>query len=336
MVGKSLIFAISLAAGLASGLSTPQAQQTVRVSEITRTQLFAPLYVAMAKDFFGQEGLKIDLSSANGGDRVGALILSGGADIGLTGPEVPIYIFNSESPDKPIIFSGMIGTDGFFLVSRKQIDNFDWKMLDGKKLFGLRRGSTPQMFFEHLMKKNGVGQATIDNMVTNVALPAREAAWLTGDADFAIFHEPVATKLERAKQLFVIDSIGKQVGRVENTVFFAKKSWLEKNAEIAQKFTNAIARAQDWMKSAMDDQIVDAIAPYFPGVPKEDNLGPIKRMRSSGAPIFSADPVLDKAALTKMQAIMVESGIMPADKVIAFEAIVAPSFGDKAKAAVAK
>ena len=81
---------------------------------------------------------------------------------------------------------------------------------------------------------------------------------------------------------------------------------------------------------------MDAIAPYFPGVPKEDNLGPIKRMRSSGAPIFSADPVLDKAALTKMQAIMVESGIMPADKVIAFEAIVAPSFGDKAKAAVAK
>ena len=157
MVGKSLIFAISLAAGLASGLSTPQAQQTVRVSEITRTQLFAPLYVAMAKDFFGEEGLKIDLSSANGGDRVGALILSGGADIGLTGPEVPIYIFNSESPDKPVIFSGMIGTDGFFLVSRKQIDHFDWKMLDGKKLFGLRRGSTPQMFFEHLMKKNGVG-----------------------------------------------------------------------------------------------------------------------------------------------------------------------------------
>ncbi len=245
-------------------------------------------------------------------------------------------IFNSESPDKPVIFSGMIGTDGFFLVSRNKIDNFNWKMLDGKKLFGLRRGSTPQMFFEHLMKKNGVGQKTIDEMVTNVALPAREAAWLTGDADFAIFHEPVATKLERAGKAQVIDSIGKQVGRVENTVFFAKKSWLEKNADTAQKFTNAIAKAQAWMKTATDEQIVDAIAPYFPGVPKEDNLGPIKRMRSSGAPIFSADPVLDKDSLAKMQAIMVESGIMPADKVIAFEKLVAPGYGEKAKAAVAK
>ena len=40
-------------------------------------------------------------------------------------------------------------------------DKFDWKMMDGKKLFGLRRGSTPQMFWEHLLKKNGVSQATI-------------------------------------------------------------------------------------------------------------------------------------------------------------------------------
>jgi NitT/TauT family transport system substrate-binding protein len=119
-------------------------------------------------------------------------------------------------------------------------------------------------------------------------------------------------------------------------VFFAKKSWLEKNGDTAQKFTNAIARAQDWMKTATDEEIVEAIAPYFPGVPKEDNLGPIKRMRTSGAPIFSADPVLDKPSLTKMQAIMVESGIMPADKVIAFEALVAPAYGEKAKAAVTK
>lgn len=336
MLSKIAVSLLALIAGAVSAVTGAQAQQNVRVSEITRTQLFAPLYVAMAKDFFGQEGLKIDLSSANGGDRVGALILSGGADIGLTGPEVPIYIYNSESPDKPVVFSGMIGTDGFFLVSRNKVDNFDWKMLEGKKLFGLRRGSTPQMFFEHLLKKNGVSQATIDNMVTNVALPAREAAWLTGDADFAIVHEPVATKLERAGKAHVIDSIGKQVGRVENTVFFAKKSWLEKNGDVAQKFANAIGKAQAWMKTATDEEIVDAIAPYFPGVPKEDNLGPIKRMRSSGAPIFSPDPSLDKAALAKMQAIMVESGIMGPDKVVAFEALVAPAYGEKAKAAAAK
>lgn len=336
MKSRYALAVLSLIAVVACGAAGAQAQQNVRVSEITRTQLFAPLYVALAKDFFGQEGLKIDLSSANGGDRVGALILSGGADIGLTGPEVPIYIYNSESPDKPVIFSGMIGTDGFFLVSRNKIDNFDWKMMDGKKLFGLRRGSTPQMFWEHLLKKNGVSQATIDNMVTNVALPAREAAWLTGDADFAIFHEPVASKLEAANKLFVIDSIGKQIGRVENTVFFAKKSWLDKNGETAQKFANAIARAQAWMKTASDDEVVEAIAPYFPGVPKQDHMGPIKRMRSSGAPIFSVDPVLDKAALGKMQAIMVESGILPADKIVAFEAIVSPAYGEKAKAAAAK
>ena len=329
---------IAMIIGVAQLLTFPAhaQQKMVRVSEITRTQLFAPLYIALAKDFFGQEGLKVDLSSANGGDRVGALVLSGGADVGLTGPEVPIFIYNSESPDKPVIFSGLIGTDGFFLVSRKKIDNFEWKMLDGKKLFGLRRSSTPEMFFEHLLKRNGVSQGTIDAAETNVALPAREAAWLTGHADFAIFHEPAASKLERNNQAYVIDSIGKQVGRVENTVFFARKSWLDVNTDVAQKFTNAIARAQQWMKTAGDNEIVDVIAPYFPGVPKEDHLGPIKRMRASGAPIFSPDPALDKTSLAKMQAIMVESGLLPANKIVAFETIVAPGFGERAKAAVAK
>lgn len=335
MFRKPAILAFSFMAGLALNMSAATAQQTVRVSEIARSQLFTPLYVAMGRGFFEKEGLKIDLTSANGSDRVGAQILSGGADIGLTGPEVPIFIFNSESPDKMVIFSGMNGGDGFFLVSRKPIENFDWKMLEGKKLLGLRRGSTPQMFFEHALRKKGITQATIDNMITNVALPAREAAWLAGSGDFAIFYEPGVTKLERDGQLFVLDSIGKQVGRVENTVFFAKKSWLEKNADTAQKFTNAIARAQDWMKSATDEEIVAAIMPYFPGVPKEDHLGPIRRMRFD-APVFAADPVLDKAALARMQAIMVENSMLPADKLVAFEALVAPAFGEKAKAAIAK
>ena len=327
-----------IAAGFIAGLSPLHAQtpQTVRVSEVVRSQLFVPLYVSLSKDYFAQEGLKVELTTANGGDRVGSLILSGGADIGLSGPEVPIYIFNGESPDKPVIFCGLNGTDGFFLVSRKPVGTFDWKMLDGKKTLGLRPGSTPQMFLEHLLKKNGIGQDTIKNIVTNIGFPAREGAWLSGTGEFGVINEPSASKLERAKQLYVIDSIGRLLGRAENTVFFAKKSWIEKNADTAQKFTNAIAKAQHWMKSATDEQIADAVAPHFPGLPKEDNVASIKRFRTSGAPIYSDDPVVDRAGMAKLQEVMVEGGVLPADKVVAYEAIVAPSFGEKAKALMGK
>lgn len=338
-MGRKLLHA--LVATLLLVLAGPQdaraqTKQTVKVAEVVRSQLFVPLYVAMTKGFFTEQGLTIDLTSANGGDRVGALILGGGADIGLAGPEVPIYIFNGESPDKPIIFCTINGTDGFFLGSRNKVDKFEWSMLEGKALFGLRKGSTPQLFWEYLMKNNKVSQTTIDKMVTNIALPNREGAWISGTGEFAVFNEPAASKLEAAKQFHIIDSIGRLMGRAENTVFFSKKSWIEKNGEAAQKFTNGIGKAQHWMRTATDEQIAEAIAPLFPGLPASENIASIKRFRASNAPIFAEDPIVDPAGLAKLQEVMVIGGTLPADKVVKYEAIVDPSFGQKAKALMSK
>ena len=54
----------------------------------------------------------------------GALLLSGGADILLAGPEVPIYIFNGKSPLKMVVFCALRApTD--FPDSRKKLDHFD-------------------------------------------------------------------------------------------------------------------------------------------------------------------------------------------------------------------
>jgi NitT/TauT family transport system substrate-binding protein len=73
------------------------------------------------------------------------------------------------------------------------------------------------------------------------------------------------------------------LGRAQDTVFFAKTSWYEKNRELAQKLTRAIAKAQVWMKAAGDEQIASAIAPYFPGVPIEISITVLKRYRETGA-----------------------------------------------------
>jgi hypothetical protein len=68
-------------------------------------------------------------------------VISGQVDVGLAGPEVAIYIYNSESPDKPVMFCSINGTDGFFLVSRDKVEPFDWRMLHGRKIIGWRPGS---------------------------------------------------------------------------------------------------------------------------------------------------------------------------------------------------
>ena len=301
-----------------------QRLQKLKVAEVVRSQLFAPIYVAMSEGFMRDEGIDLELVTANGGDRVGASVISGQTDVGLAGPEVAIYIYNSESPDKPVMFCSINGTDGFFLVSRDKVEPFDWRMLRGRRIIGWRPGSTPQLFFEHVLKQKGVDGEAIKSIVTNIPPPAREGAWMSGDGEFGIFNEPSTSNLVHAGQAHVLASIGKELGRAENTVLFAKRSWYEKNQEAVQKLTKAIAKAQLWLKSARDEQIARTVAPYFPGIPLEISTAVVKRYRESGAPLWSESPVIDREGLAKLQEVIVLGGVMAPEKIVAYEAIVAP------------
>jgi len=46
-----------------------QRLQKLKVAEVVRSQLFAPIYVAMSEGFMRDEGIDLELVTANGGDR---------------------------------------------------------------------------------------------------------------------------------------------------------------------------------------------------------------------------------------------------------------------------
>src|SRR5260370_340417 len=64
----------------------------VRYSEVVRSILYAPAYVAMTKGFFAEAGLEVEMTTAQGGDKSMAALISGAADIALMGPEAAIYV----------------------------------------------------------------------------------------------------------------------------------------------------------------------------------------------------------------------------------------------------
>jgi NitT/TauT family transport system substrate-binding protein len=335
-VARNVMLGLVLALILPIAQIHAQSPQKLKIAEVVRSQLFVPMYVAMSQGFLKDQGIDVELLTANGGDRVGALVLSGQADIGLAGPEVAIYIYNSESPDKPVMFCSVNGTDGFFFVSREKVEPFDWSKLKGRRIIGWRPGSTPQLFFEYVLRRHGVDADTIKSIVTNIAPPAREGAWMSGDGDFGIFNEPATENLVKAGRVHVLTSIGKELGPAENTVFFAQRSWLDKNRGLAQKLTNAIARAQAWIGKATDEQIATAIAPYFPGLSPDITMAVMKRYRETGAPLLSQSTVIDRAGLAKLQEVMATGGVIAPDKIVPYEAIVAADFAVEAQRPLSK
>jgi len=208
----------------------------VRYSEVVRSILYAPAYAAMTKCLFGEAGLDVTLTTAQGGGKSVTALLSNSADIALIGPETTIYVQNSEPPTKMPIFCGLTATDGFVLVGREKMDKFDWQQLKGKQIFALRPGSTPDLFLESALRQNGIDPIKDVKLVNNVTIPARMGAWLAGQNQYAIFTESDASQLELDGKAHFLASIGQTVGYADCTSFMATDKYIRDNPEPVQRF----------------------------------------------------------------------------------------------------
>lgn len=114
--------------------------KTVRVAEVAHSIFYAPQYAAIANGYFEEEGIDIELSLANGADKVTAAVLSGDVDIGFCGSEATIYVYNGGEDDYLKTFAQLTQKDGSFIVSREKINNFSLEDLRGKYIIGGREG----------------------------------------------------------------------------------------------------------------------------------------------------------------------------------------------------
>ena len=115
--------------------------KVVKVAEVAHSIFYAPQYAAISNGYFEEEGIKIDLSLANGADKVTAAVLSGDVDIGFCGSEGTIYVYNGGEKDYLMTFAQLTQKDGSFIVSREKNDNFTLNDLKGKYIIGGREGA---------------------------------------------------------------------------------------------------------------------------------------------------------------------------------------------------
>jgi len=306
-----------------------KAMAKVRYNEVVRSIMYAPAYVALGKGYFKEAGLEVSLSTAYGGDKSAAALLSGSADIALIGPETAIYVQNSTSPSKIPIFCGMTTTDGFLIMSRQKINDFKWSMLKGKDFLGFRPGSTPLLFLEAALRKNGIDPQKDLKLNNNIAVPARVGSWLAGENQFGIFTEPDASQLEMDGKAHFIASVGKIVGPADYTTFMATDKYIHDHPEIIQTWTDTIYRAQKWTAEQKPEQIAEAISPFFQGVNPKALTAAAKRFAELG--IWKKTTKIDKEAMDRLQDILVQGHVLDNDKRVKFETLVLSQFADKAK-----
>lgn len=112
----------------------------VTLAEVAHSVFYAPQYAAISEGFFEEEGIDLEVVLTPGADAVMAAVLSGDVDIGFSGTEATIYVYNGGEENYPVTFAALTKRDGAFLVSRKKIDNFTLNDLKGKTVLGGRKG----------------------------------------------------------------------------------------------------------------------------------------------------------------------------------------------------
>ncbi|WP_085991503.1 ABC transporter substrate-binding protein [Oceanobacillus senegalensis] len=297
----------------------------ISLAEVTRSVFYTPMYVALEKNFFEEEGLEVELQTTWGGDTTMTTLLSDGVDIALVGAETSIYVYAQDSKDYAINFAQLTQTDGTFLVAKEPNDDFKWEDVKESNFLGQRVGGMPQMVGEYVLKQHDIDphkDVNLDQIIDFANIPG---AFASGDYDYVQLFEPTASVFEREGTGHIVASFGEESGTVPYTGFMAKQSYMDENKEAVTKFTKAIYKAQQWVQENDPETIAEVVSPFFEDTDVELLASSIERYKNQDS--FASDPVLDKEEWEQLKSIMDEAGELPED--VPYEELVNTEFAEE-------
>lgn len=322
----SILALIAMTATLFVGCKGKDDMIEITLNEVAHSVFYAPMYVAFEEGYFEDEGLKVNLVNGLGADKTMTAVISGECEIGFMGSEASIYVYNQGAEDYVINFAQLTQRAGNFLVSRDKNEEFTWSNVKGKTIIGGRAGGMPQMVFEYILKKQGMSPTEDINIVQNIDFGLTSQAFASGQGDYTMEFEPAATALELEGVGKVVASLGVESGKVPYTAFSAKKSYIEKNPEVIQKFTNAIQRGMDYVGSHTPEEIAKAIAPQFKETDEKTLVMLVTRYYEQDT--WKDNLIFEEESLTLLQDILEEAGEL--QKRVPYEDVITTKYAKEA------
>ena len=308
---RGILFIVIVAVVL-SACAPTQGQDgfvTVRLNQVVHSIFYAPQYVAMELGFFAEYGIDIELDTGNGADRSMTALISNHADIVLLGTEAVIYVYAEGLEDFAVPFAQLTSGAGNFLVAREPMPNFSWEQLRGSTIIGGRVGGMPQMVLEYILRNKGLEPHVDVEILTNLQFTTTAAAFTGGLGDFTAEFDPSAFMLEQAGVGYVVAYMATYSGELPYTIYAATKSFVESNPNTIQGFTNAIARAQEWVLANESEEVARVISPHFPENTTEELAVMVERYRRAN--VWPQHPEISEAGFYLLQDIMYQGGELP-------------------------
>lgn len=320
-----ILFAMALG-GCGAKDKASAGKTKVVLNEVAHSIFYAPMYVAIEEGYFAEKGIELELVTGFGADKTMTAVLTGEADIGFMGCESSVYTYAGGAEDYVVNFAQLTQRAGNFLVAREPIEDFDWDMLKGRDVLGGRAGGMPEMVFEFILLKNNIDPAADLRIDQSIDFGSTAAAFSGGQGDFTVEFEPHATLLEQKGDGYVVASLGEDSGYVPYTSFSAKKSYIERNPETIQAFTDALQKGMDYVNGHTSEEIAKVIAPQF----AETDLATLTKIveRYHAQDTWKGDLIFAEDSFDLLQNILIEFEVL--GEKVPYEDLVNTEFAVKA------
>jgi NitT/TauT family transport system substrate-binding protein len=280
---------------------------TVRIILRFHSLFYTPHFVVMYLGVLAQEGLRVEVRTANSGGDLANALLTGEADLGLSGSIRGLDLAEQGSRDRIISILQVTNRDGFFVLGRGPQPRFQWADLLGSRFILFAEAATPWLCLQQVLRNYGIDISAI-KLITDVPTPQAVEMFLRGEADYIEQGQPVVERLVHTGRASVVASEGEAVGALPFSAYLTTPAYAAGHAEVLHRFARAFYQAQQWIAQHSAEEVSQLIAPSFPDIEPEVRTPAVRRYLAQDT--WARDPLLREGGFNYLQDILIGGGFI--------------------------
>lgn len=280
----------------------------ITLYENLRTVVYTPFYLAIVQGEWAKEGIDVDTQLSPAAAETAEGLIAGRVDVSWGGP-MRVMLHHDRDPDCPLIcFGQVVARDPFILIGRKPNPAFRFADLLGQRIAAAAEVPTPWMTFQDDLRRAGIDPATL-NHAPDAPMAENVAKLLAGDLDVVQVFEPHAS-LAVAKGAHIWHRFA-QRGDVSYTTFYTTRRFLDQGRATCQALVRGAARAVRDVYAKPATDVAEAVAGFFPDLPRPVLSDAIAGYRDSG--LWARSPALPAAPVVALKAALLSGGLIGRD-----------------------
>ncbi|MFD3380290.1 MULTISPECIES: ABC transporter substrate-binding protein [unclassified Streptomyces] len=269
----------------------------------------APLYLGQSKGFYSKRGIKLSLTSAQGGAAIVPGVVSGQFDFGFSNMTSLLVAQSKNMPveavSNGVASTGKEGADFAELAVKKGSPLKSAKDVEGKKVAANTLNNICDTSTRESVRKDGGDPSKVE--FVEMPFDQMPAALANGQVDAACVVEPALATIKSQGGTSIASLFVDVSPDLTVAMYFTSQQYAQKNPEMVKKFQEATAESLAYADSH-PDEAREIIATYtkipknlletltLPRWPAEPNRASIERLSELGVQdgLFDKAPDLDK------------------------------------------